>query len=251
MNGMDGKAPQDPVDHFTARAMHYDKSSRWCTDNALGDAIVRLTQPTPATSVLDVACGTGLVSRLFHGQVKRVVGLDITPAMAERAKPHLDEFVAGSAEALPFQDDTFDIVVSRQGIQFMDDAKAVKEMVRVAKKGGRICLVQLCAYGPEDREEFFRILRLRNPARKRFYLREDLHRLLADAGCQTISHQDHISEEDVDAWSDNRAIGEDLREGIRRVYRDASPAFRRLHGLRNEGGHFVDRMLFCLALGVK
>ena len=53
------------------------------------------------------------------------------------------------------------------------------EMARVARPGGAVCLIQLCAYGPEDREEYFEVLRLRNPARQNFYERADLGSLLA------------------------------------------------------------------------
>lgn len=242
---------QDVVEHFTARAAKYDRSSKWCTDEELGELVLALTQPEPSSHVLDVACGTGLVSRLFHGHVARVVGLDLTEAMLEQALPVLDEAKLGRGEALPFDDDRFDIVVSRQGIQFMDDAAAVREMVRVAKPGGRICLILLCAYGEKDRDEYFEILRMRNPARRNFYMREDLTRLLADAGCKQVELHDHISEEDVGAWADNGAIGSDLLNGIQRAYRDASAAFRRIHAVKNEGGRFVDRMLFGVAVGVK
>jgi ubiquinone/menaquinone biosynthesis C-methylase UbiE len=242
---------EHPIDHFTARAERYNRSSRWCTDEVLGEATLNLAQPTSASLVLDVACGTGLVSRLFHGKVARVVGVDITAAMAKQAEAHLDQFVTAPGEKLPFDDNTFDIVVSRQGIQFMDDGAAVKEMVRVAKPGGRICLIQLCAYGAEDRDEFFEVMRLRNPARKNFYVREDLRRLLSGAGAQSITLTDHISVEDVDAWADNGAISEELRAGIRTIYQGASPAFSRLHSVRMENDHYIDHMLFCLARGIK
>lgn len=239
------------LDHFTRRAAFYDRSSRWCTDPALGAAIVAAVDATPASRLLDVACGTGLVSRLFHGHVAEVVGLDFTPAMYEQAAPHLDRLVVGSAESMPFADGEFDRVVERQGVQFMDDRRAVAEMVRVTRPGGRVVLVQLCAYGEADRAEYFEVLRLRNPARRNFYVRDDLRRLLLDAGCRAVEVREHVSEEDVDAWADNRAIGDAPREAIRAIYREGSRDFLALHGVRQEGGHFVDRMLFGIAVGVR
>jgi SAM-dependent methyltransferase len=247
------KNPEEAaLDHFTARAERYNRSSRWVTDPALAARILELTAPAPEHQVLDVACGTGLVSRHFKGKVARVVGADITRAMFEQARPHLDELVETPAESLPFEDNTFDIVTCRQGTQFMDDAAAIAEMVRVVKPGGRVLIINLCAYGEEDREEYFEILRLRNPARRNFYLREDLAALLKAAGASEVTVHDYISEEDVDAWSDNGAIEESRREGIRAVYRDASDAFSKLHAVKTEDGdRFIDRMLFGLALGIK
>jgi SAM-dependent methyltransferase len=199
--------------------------------------------------VLDVACGTGLVSRWFKGKVARVVGVDMTPAMFEQARPHVDELVVGVGEDLPFEDNRFGLTYSRQGIQFMDDGAAVREMVRVTRPGGAICLIHLCAYGELDKDEYFEVLRLRNPVRRNFYLRGDLERLLQDAGCEAVAVHDHISPEDVDVWSDNGAIPEANREGIRQVYRNATEAFSELHGVELADGRIVDQMLFGIAIG--
>lgn len=239
----------DVRDHFTRRADHYDRSSRWCTDPALAAATVAAVAPEAHHHLLDVACGTGLVSRPFKGRVAEVVGLDLTPAMFAQAAPWVDRLVEGDATAMPFADATFDRVVCRQGIQFMDDAAAVREMVRVTRPHGRIALIHLCAYGPEDRDEYFEILRLRNPARRNFYLREDLTRLLLDAGCRSATVADYVSDEDVDAWADNKAIADERRAALIDVYRRASPAFLALHGVRDEAGRVYDRMLFGIATG--
>jgi SAM-dependent methyltransferase len=241
----------DVVDHFTARADRYDRSSSWCTDDELAELIVRLAQPEPSGQVLDVACGTGLVSRHFGGgRAGRVVGLDITTDMADQAKQHVDELVIAPAEDMPFPDATFDAVVSRQGIQFMELPAAIEEMVRVTRPGGRIVLVNLCAYGPEDRDEYYEILRLRNPVRRHFFLPDELTGLLRDAGCDPVTAERHVSVEDVDVWSDNGAIEEERREAIRAVYRSASPEFNELHAVRQVDGRFVDNMLFVAATGV-
>lgn len=240
----------DVVRHFTARAGRYDRSSAWCTDDALAELIVKLAGPEPGDQVLDVACGTGLVSRHFTGRVARVVGLDITTDMADQARRHVDDLVIAPAETMPFPDDRFDIVVCRQGVQFMELPAAVREMARVTRPGGRIVLVNLCAYGPADRDEYFEILRLRNPVRRHFFLPDDLTGLLRDAGCDPVTAERYVSVEDVDVWSDNGAIDEERREAIRRVYRSASEEFRRLHAVRQQDGRFVDHMLFVAAAGV-
>lgn len=237
--------------HFTARAAHYDRSSRWCTDDALRARIVDLARPEPTDEVLDVAVGTGLVAQRFKGRVARIVGLDINTSMFAQAKPHVDELVLAPAEAMPFGSDRFGVVVCRQGIQFMDAPRAAFEMVRVARPGGRIVLVDLCAHGPEDREEYFEILRLRNPARRNFWEAGDVARLLENAGCQHVDSHAFVTEEDVDVWSDNHAIEEERREAIRAVYRNASEGFRKLHSVSVADGRIVDHMLFTITVGIK
>jgi len=244
--------PTDVVlSHFTARAGHYDRSSAWCTDRDLLDRVVVLANPTPESRVLDVAVGTGLVSRHFRPHVRHITGLDINTAMFEQARPHVDELVLSSAESMPLPDAGFDIVVCRQGIQFMDAPRALREMIRVVRPGGRVVLIDLCAYGPEDREEYFEILRLRNPARRNFFDQTDVARLLSEAGASRVETHTWISREDVDVWSDNRAIDEARREAIRDVYRKATPAFLALHHVATDGGAIVDHMLFGITVGTR
>jgi SAM-dependent methyltransferase len=156
----------------------------------------------------------------------------------------------GAADRLPFGPAAFDIVVCRQGLQFMPLPGAVEEMVRVTASGGRVVLIHLCAYGPGDRDEYFEILRLRNPVRRHFFLPGDVPALLEAAGCVGIETAHHVSVEDVDIWSDNGAIGEDRRESIREVYRAASPEFRSRHAVRTVEGRLVDNMLFEVVAGV-
>lgn len=237
------------LEHFTRRAGYYDRSSRWCTDPDLAKATVAAIAPEPHHRLLDVACGTGLVSAAFKNRVAEIVGLDRTPAMFDQARPYVDRLVEGDATNLPFEDNSFDGVVCRQGIQFMDDNKAVQEMIRVCKPGGRVVLVHLCAYGPTDQNEYFEVLRLRNPARRNFYLREDLAALLSS--CASVEVRDYISEEDVEAWADNQAVETEAVRAIRRIYEQGSPEFLSLHGVQHQDGRILDRMLFGIAIGIK
>ncbi|MDD5757901.1 MAG: class I SAM-dependent methyltransferase [Desulfobulbaceae bacterium] len=238
------------VSHFTARAYKYDASSKWCTDDDMLKTIVQCLAPAPDASVLDIACGTGLISRQFHKQVKQLIGVDITDAMFHKAKPLTDGLVKASAEVLPFKEGSFDIALERQGIQFMEAEEAVKEMARVTKPRGKVCLIQLCAYGTEDQEEYFEILRLRNPARRNFFMREDLANLLTAAGCVDVKVMDFISDEDVDRWADNGAIEDERRQKIHDIYRKATPGFNQYHAVTIAAdGRIVDKMLFGIAIG--
>jgi 2-polyprenyl-3-methyl-5-hydroxy-6-metoxy-1,4-benzoquinol methylase len=106
-----------------------------------------------SNTVLDVAAGTGLFGRAVAHAVSSVTAVDITPEMIEqgrtRAKadgvPNL-EWQLGSAEALPFADASFDVVMSRYAIHHFADPQAVlKEMSRVCKTGGLVVNVDMVA----------------------------------------------------------------------------------------------------------
>jgi SAM-dependent methyltransferase len=241
---------QDVVEHFTARAPGYDRSSHWCEDPVMMSHAIQASAPTKHDRMLDVACGTGLVSSAFRPHVKEIVGLDLTPAMAAQAKVYLDDFVLGSAEHMPFKDGEFDLAVCRQGIQFMDALPAATEMGRVTRSGGRVLLINLCAYGDGDEEEYFEILRLRNPARRNFFVPEDIGKLLHDSGCKKVTLNRFVSSEDIDTWSGNGAIEESNRARIRDIYHNASKAFQHNHKVQIlDDGRIVDQMLFVIAVG--
>lgn len=96
--------------------------------------------------VLDVACGTGVLARAAAKRVEpegEVVGLDINQGMlavARQKAPHI-EWQPGPAEALPFEDDSFDAVVSQFSLMFFEDRPAaLAEMRRVLRPGGRLAV---------------------------------------------------------------------------------------------------------------
>ena len=101
-------------------------------------------RPTANDSVLDVACGTGIVARLARkklGAAAKVVGVDVSAPMLAVARG-IDatiEWREGNATALPVPaDEQFSIVTCHQGLQFvLDKAGAVREMRRVLRTGGR------------------------------------------------------------------------------------------------------------------
>ncbi len=97
--------------------------------------------------VLDIACGTGVVTRLAAGRVGArgsVAGLDVSPAMLAVARAHTPPDVSidwhqASAELMPLPDETFDVVLCQMGLQFVPDkAAALREMRRVLAAGGRV-----------------------------------------------------------------------------------------------------------------
>ncbi|MCA1490742.1 class I SAM-dependent methyltransferase [Ensifer sp. NBAIM29] len=96
--------------------------------------------------VLDVACGTGalaLAAAAIAGPSGSVVGLDANPDMlaVARRKPGQIEWLEGKAEALPFPDNGFDVVVSQFGFMFFEDkSKALAEMMRVLRPDGRLAV---------------------------------------------------------------------------------------------------------------
>ena len=112
--------------------------------------LVEVAHLTAGERVLDVACGTGVVTRLAAQRVGvggRVVGVDLNPGMISVARSlqvpvgAAIEWHERNALDLGLPDDSFDVVLCQQGLQFFPDkALALREMSRVLVHGGRIAL---------------------------------------------------------------------------------------------------------------
>jgi SAM-dependent methyltransferase len=107
--------------------------------------LVRFAGVQSGEKVLDVACGTGVVAITAARLGATVTGLDLTPALLEKARQNAElarvsiEFHEGDVEGLPFKDASFDVVMSQFGHIFAPrPSVAVSEMLRVLKSGGRI-----------------------------------------------------------------------------------------------------------------
>jgi SAM-dependent methyltransferase len=105
--------------------------------------LVRFAGVRAGQKLLDVACGTGVVAVTAARAGARVTGLDLTPALVERARENARiagltiEWHEGDVEALPFDVGAFDVVLSQFGHMFAPrPAVAVSEMLRVLKPGG-------------------------------------------------------------------------------------------------------------------
>lgn len=115
--------------------------------------LIRFAAPFAGARALDIATGTGFTALAMAPRCRRVIGLDLTPGMVSEARRLAREqnastllFCRGDAEALPFREETFDVVTCRfASHHFPDLPRAFSEMRRVAKPGGRVVLEDTCA----------------------------------------------------------------------------------------------------------
>lgn len=177
-------------DQFTRQATPFSTAAPIADERALR-MIVAAAQAGPDDTVLDVACGGGIVVCAFAPVVKHATGIDMTPAMLERAR-HLaaEKGIAnavwqeGDVAHLPYPDGTFTIVVTRFAVHHFPDPQAVfGEMVRVCAPGGRVVVVDTYASpDPAKAAEFNRLEKLRDPSHARCLALAELRDLFRAAG---------------------------------------------------------------------
>lgn len=117
------------------------------TLQVVGEQLCEALDLRAGQTVLDVAAGNGNVSLAAARRFADVTATDYVPALLERARERAAaerfdiEFREADAEALPFADESFDVVVSTFGVMFApDQERSAAELVRVCKRGGKIGL---------------------------------------------------------------------------------------------------------------
>lgn len=101
--------------------------------------------------VLDAGCGTGFVALQCQKQNATVVGLDLTLAMLRRAHGTLrSRLVQARAEAIPFAEESFDMILCRQVLHYTREAEALLEAARVLRWPGQLRLAEVTSHGEED-----------------------------------------------------------------------------------------------------
>lgn len=113
----------------------------------VGENLCEAVDLRAGSRVLDVACGSGTAALAAARRFCDVIGIDYVPALLERgweraAAERLEvDFREGDAEALPFSDASFDVVLSTYGVMFApDQAQTAAELLRVCRPGGTIGL---------------------------------------------------------------------------------------------------------------
>jgi len=132
---------------FGERAATYSTSAAH-TDPQVLARVLALCAPRPDSTVLDIATGTGHTALALAPHVRSVVGTDLTPEMlaeAERLRVARGtdnvRFRPADVHHLPFTDGTFDVVTCRRAAHhFSDIVRALREMRRVLRSGGRLVI---------------------------------------------------------------------------------------------------------------
>jgi demethylmenaquinone methyltransferase/2-methoxy-6-polyprenyl-1,4-benzoquinol methylase len=203
-----GKDPRRVSGMFDQVAGGYDRTN---TVLSLGNdklwrvAVTRAVAPRPGQRVLDLAAGTGASSVALARSGADVVAGDFSPGMiAEGRRRHGDvpnlSFTEADATALPFDDESFDTVTISFGLRnVVEPQKALAEMLRVAKPGGRLVV---CEFSHPQSKAFAALYRFYN---------DRILPLAARVVSTNAEAYDYLNESIRD-WPDQRALAGWIRD---------------------------------------
>lgn len=151
--------------------------------------LIEMSKVTGKDSVLDVACGPGMVACEFAKIAHHVTGIDITQKMIEQAKKRQKElnldnlsWDVGTVLPLPYKDETFSVVVTRYSFHhFLDQQAVLNEICRVCKQDGTI-LIADPVLSKENVNAYNRMEKLRDPSHIQVLSVDEFDKIMKNAG---------------------------------------------------------------------
>ena len=234
--------PSDVVTQFTAQVDHFVTSPHVNQPEAVR-RFVETVAPRGDECALDVACGPGLLAQAFAPHVREYLGVDLTPAMVEKAAATAREvgltnarFEVADAFRLPFEADAFDLVLTRLALHHLPNpSAAVREMARILRPGGRLGAFDMTTSEVTEEAEYHTTVeRLRDPSHARALPLSELVHMLRVAGLEVDKIEAIDYEQDVDDWIARAAQSVDEATRARKLIAEAI-------GTRKFGGKRVWR----------
>ncbi|MGH9795161.1 MAG: class I SAM-dependent methyltransferase [Candidatus Acidiferrales bacterium] len=197
-------------ERFTRTAQQFASFSL-AKRSAEAEKLVALAAPRGDERALDLACGPGTFTRAFAPRVRRISGLDLTPALmayahaaAAQAGLANTAFACGTAAALPFADGSLDLVTCGYSMHhFGEPAAALREVTRVLRAGGRLALMDMIVPGEVSRvagEANNGIERVRDASHETTFFASGLRALVEGAGLRVAAEQVDERTRSFDDW---------------------------------------------------
>lgn len=192
---------------FANQATQFSQNPILNNDEHL-NVIVNMCSIAEEDWVLDLGCGTGLLTQVIEEKTKRVVGLDLTREMLDEAQLQSKKkdksvlYILGDAEKLPFLDGQFDCVMTRLTIHhFPQPIKIVKELARVLKPNGRMIISDIISdRDPEKQKNHNKVEQLRDPSHVKFLNEEEILEVIQEAGLVIDGIKKWDTKRELDEW---------------------------------------------------
>jgi SAM-dependent methyltransferase len=215
------------LDQFTRQAVPFATSPGINDEVALKLAI-DFCGAGPTDTVLDIACGPGILACAFARVARHVTGIDITPAMLERARLLQAErgltnvtWQQGDVLPLPYPGASFTLVMSRFAFHHFLDPKAVlAEMKRVCAPGGTVLVID-SAPAPDKADAFNRMEVVRDPSHTRAMPEEELRGLFTSVGLPEPRTTGYRLEGEMEGLISRSFPNPGDDETLRRIFRDS------------------------------
>ncbi|MBI5708350.1 MAG: methyltransferase domain-containing protein [Armatimonadetes bacterium] len=254
---------ESTADRFGENAAKY-AVSRGHSDARSLEELVHWVGPSPSDRLLDVATGAGHTALAFAPHVREVIAFDLSQGMLDQtlktaSKRGLTNVSAqlGDAEALPFEDGSFEVVTCRIAAHhFPDQPRFFREAARVLKLGGKLAFVD--NYGPEPAEtarQIEEIERLRDWTHHRTWTLAELRSQFSKAGLkllwEEVQNPKHAVEIELEDWCKRIGTPEKEADELRERFEGADEALKTALAIRIKGNTITFKLPKVTLIAVK
>jgi SAM-dependent methyltransferase len=234
---------------FTFQAEYISTSPAFLSQERL-NRLLELAQisgktraPLEQVEMLDLACGAGVIAGFMAGYVWRVTGIDLTPAVLQKAmalpkesRSGNTQFLMGYVASLPFSDASFDLVTCTAAFHHFDQPERVlTEVVRVLRSGGKFCAIDATTSEvPWKRERHQQMEHLRDPSHTTNLTPSNWRRLAQKAGLEVTWIGVTPSHRDLEEWL--TVCPEENKARVRELFEQDISEDRSGLNVRSNGG---------------
>jgi ubiquinone/menaquinone biosynthesis C-methylase UbiE len=199
----------DRVKQEFARQADQFATSAAISDQQLTDRFVSALGRGSVGTILDVACGPGIVTAALAKHAHQVVAFDLTPEMLDRARQRCSQtglnnvaFGEGSATDLPYGDNSFDAVATRLSIHhFPEPSRVLAEIFRVLKPDGTFVLADVVSSDNAEESALQNAIEvLRDPSHVRMLPAAELTSLVESAGFEIATQATWDTAREFEEW---------------------------------------------------
>jgi ubiquinone/menaquinone biosynthesis C-methylase UbiE len=215
------------VEQFTKQAVPFAQMAQH-NDEDSNRLVIETAGIGADDTVLDVACGPGLITCVAASVARHVTGIDITPAMIDEARKRQQSlgltnmsWRIGDVLPLPYPGSSFSAVVTRYSFHhFLEPEAVLAEMVRVCQPGGRVTVVDVFTSTPEQSEAYDRMERLRDPSHTRALLLAELTGMFHDAGLTAMNTAFYKLDVELEKLLAASCTNSDNADAARKIFED-------------------------------
>lgn len=230
---------------FGLRSSTFNRSAHWITNDNLKAAHV-LAAGTPGRG-LAMCCGTGITGKALVDAGWDMIGVDLTPEMVNETKK-LFPAILGNVESLPFDDNSFDLVVMRQAYFLLADGPAVlKEARRLLKSTGRIVISQILPYNDLDAPWLKEIHQVKQAQMIKFFTEKDMVNELEKYGFKVFNKLNVTVRESVSLWMNNAPeLSTEVRDQVCQMVLNAPEDYKKIHNIEYKNGEVIEDWNFAI-----
>jgi ubiquinone/menaquinone biosynthesis C-methylase UbiE len=215
------------VEQFTKQAVPFAEMPHH-NDEDTNRLVIETAGIGPNDTVLDVACGPGLITSAIAGIARHVTGIDITPAMIDEARKRQQsmglanmDWKVGDVLPLPFPNSSFSAVITRYSFHhFLDPQAVLQEMVRVCHPGGQVAVVDVFMSTSGQAEAYDRMEKLRDPSHTHALLLAELTGMFHDVGLTGMKTAFYKLDVELERLLKASCTKPEDAEVVRRIFED-------------------------------